>query len=118
MLTILVAEDENLARWSVAEFLREEKYDVDEAPDGETAINLIDSKRFDAVISDYRMPGGLTGLDVLRHYHHRCPDKAKVLMTAQNDVAQTEVEAIGGTYLSKPFLLEDLLGIINRRRDV
>jgi two-component system, response regulator PdtaR len=118
MIAILVAEDEDLARWSVAEFLREEKYQVDEVGDAQTAISLIDSKNFDAVITDYRMPGGLTGLDVLRHYHQRCPDKAKILITAQNDVSQTEVEAIGGTYLPKPFLLEDLLGIINRRRDI
>jgi DNA-binding NtrC family response regulator len=117
MRTVLVAEDEHLTRWSVAESLREENYEVDEASNGETAIDLINAKAFDAVITDYRMSGTINGLDVLKHYAQKSPGKTKVLMTADDD-AQYELDAIGGVLVSKPFLLEDLVGIINRRSEI
>lgn len=115
MKCILVAEDEQLARWSVSETLRLEHYEVAEAPDAQTAISLIDAKDFDAVVSDYRMPGPLDGLDVLKHFHELNPDKLIVLVTGQNGDKQGDIEAIGGIYLRKPVFIEDLLGIINRR---
>jgi DNA-binding NtrC family response regulator len=115
MTAILVAEDEQLTRWSVSETLRNEHYEVAEAPNAQAAINLLDEKNFDAVISDYQMPGTLTGLDVLKHYHEHCPNKLKVLITGQNSDTKTEIEAIGGIYLQKPVFLEDLLGIVTRR---
>lgn len=115
MKTILVAEDERLARWSVSEFLRTEHFNVIEAADGQTAMDLVDMKPFDIVISDYALPGKLNGLDVLRRYHERWPEKLKVLITGQNADIRTEVEALGGIYLQKPVFLEDLLAVVNSR---
>jgi DNA-binding NtrC family response regulator len=117
MRTVLVAEDEHLTRWSVAESLREENYEVEEASNGQKAIALINAKPFDAVITDYHMPGTINGIDVLRHYDRRAPGKTKVLITAEIG-AQQELKAIGGILVSKPFLLEDLVGIVNRRIEV
>jgi DNA-binding NtrC family response regulator len=115
MKAVLVAEDEPLARWSVSEFLRREGFEVAEADDGETAMELIDHEPFDIVISDYSLAGKLNGVDVLRHYHERRPEKLKVLITGQNGDAQADAEAIGGIYLRKPVFLEDLLAIVNSR---
>lgn len=115
MTAILVAEDEQFTRWSVSETLRMERYEVKEAADGQAAIHLIEAKTFDVVISDYSMPGQLTGLDVLMRYHQQYPDKLKVLLTGQDGDARRKVESIGGIYLRKPVFLEDLLGIINSR---
>jgi CheY-like chemotaxis protein len=55
-----------------------QKYEVYGARDGETAIDFINHKDFDAVISDYRMPGQVTGLEVLAHYHQRHAGRVKV----------------------------------------
>jgi hypothetical protein len=38
-----------------------------------------------------------------------------VLITALDGETRKEVESLGGVYIPKPFLLEDLLQIINRR---
>lgn len=115
MKTILVAEDEQFTRWTVSEFLRREHFEVTEAGDGATAIEFIDQRPFDAVISNYLMPGGLNGLDVLRRYHELSPEKLVVLVTGPDGVTKTEVEAIGGIYLEKPVFLEELLSILNSR---
>jgi DNA-binding NtrC family response regulator len=114
MKAVLVAEDEHLTRWSVAESLREEHYDVAEAGDGRKAIELITARTFDVVITDYWMPGTINGLDVLRYYQRVAPGRVKVLITSNAD-ANREVKALGGVLLSKPFLLEDLVGIVNSR---
>jgi CheY-like chemotaxis protein len=92
-----------------------EAYEVQEVGNGEAAVYLLRGKRFDAVISDYQLPGTLTGLDVLRDYHQLYPTRPMVLITAQDGETRKQVESIGGIYIAKPFLLEDLLQIINRR---
>lgn len=92
-----------------------QKYEVYGARDGETAIDFINHKDFDAVISDYRMPGQVTGLEVLAHYHQRHAGRVKVLITghATGDTQQ-EVEAIGGIFIRKPFVVEQLIDVIDR----
>jgi DNA-binding NtrC family response regulator len=110
MARVLVVEDEPFIRFDLAEFLRDRKYEVDEARDAKTAIDLIEIKSFVAVISDYRMPGALSGLDVLNYYHLRYPDNVKVLITAHGtDDIQKQVEAVGGVFLRKPFRYGDIL---------
>jgi DNA-binding NtrC family response regulator len=114
MTRVLVVEDEPLIRFDIADFLRTKHYEVDEARDGKTARDLIDIKSFDAVISDYRMPGVLSGLDVLNYYHLRHPANVKVLITGYGtDETKRQVEAVGGVFLRKPFLHGDLLSALN-----
>ena len=50
--TILVADDEGLARRSIAELLQEEGYQVYEAADGKAALQLLDEVDVDVVLTD------------------------------------------------------------------
>jgi CheY-like chemotaxis protein len=110
MKAVLVVEDEALIRLSLVETLGP-KYEVTEAGDGQSAIDFIGQKAFDALICDSHMPGTISGLDVLLHYHERHPANVKVLLTGQTSrEAQEQVKAIGGIYLTKPFAIEDLAG--------
>jgi hypothetical protein len=61
------------------------------------------------------MSGGVNGLDVLTYYHALCPENPAVLMTAQDGEMRNRVEALGGIYIRKPFFVEDLLAILNKR---
>jgi DNA-binding NtrC family response regulator len=115
MARILVAEDEHLTRWSVARTLRFARYEVDEARDGETAVKLLRTETYDAVVSDFRMPGVVNGLDVLTYYHALCPKNPVILITAQDQGVQKSLEALGGIYIRKPFFVEDLLAILEKR---
>ncbi|MGH7826049.1 MAG: response regulator [Candidatus Binatia bacterium] len=115
MACVLVAEDEPLVRLSLLDSLRMQKYEVYGARDGETAIEFMDHKSFDAVISDYRMPGRVTGIDVLTHFHVRHAGKVKVLITGYGTSdTQNQVEAIGGIFIPKPFVMEKLIDLIDR----
>ncbi len=113
--TIVVADDEALARQSVAEFLREEGYQVYEAADGEAALQLLDQFDVDLILSDLRMPG-VDGLAVLQKVREMYPQTMVVLMTAYASV-DTVVEALrlgAQDYLLKPLLFDDLLHKVHR----
>lgn len=108
--TILVVDDEGLARQSIAEALQEEGYQVYEAADGNTALKLLDEVDVDLVLSDLKMPGA-DGLEVLKKVREAYPQTMAMLMTAYASV-ETVVDALrlgAQDYLLKPLLLDDVL---------
>lgn len=66
MARILVVEDESITRASLAGVLRNEGYDVDEAGDGAQALNILEHRQFDLVITDLVMPQ-LNGFKLIEH---------------------------------------------------
>jgi DNA-binding NtrC family response regulator len=113
--TIVVADDEALARQSVAELLREESYHVYEAADGQAALQILEEVDVDLILSDLRMPG-VDGLAVLKKVREVYPQTMVVLMTAYASV-ETVVEALrlgAQDYLLKPLLFDDLLHKVRR----
>jgi DNA-binding NtrC family response regulator len=107
---ILVAEDQDAARMSLCELLREEGYQAYEAADGATALRLIDELDLDLVLTDLRIPGP-DGLAVLKHVREVSPQTLGILMTAYASV-DTAVEALhvgAQDYIIKPLIFEDVL---------
>ena len=108
--TVLVVEDQDSARESLAELLRGEGYEVHEAADGNAAISLVNQLDLDLVLTDLTMPGS-DGIGVLRHIRDVSPQTLVILMTAHASV-ETAVEAIrlgAQDYLLKPLIFEDVL---------
>ena len=108
--TILVAEDEGSVRESLGEVLRDEGYEVSLVCDGTAACTALETREFDIVLSDVRMPGA-DGLTVLQRAREVAPQTLVLLMTAHATV-ETAVEALrrgAQDYLLKPVIFEDLL---------
>jgi two-component system response regulator PilR (NtrC family) len=108
--TVLVVEDQDSARESLADLLRGEGYEVYEAADGNAAIALIDQHDLDLVLTDLMLPGS-DGMAVLRHVREVSPQTLVLLMTAHASV-ETAIEAIhlgAQDYLLKPLIFEDVL---------
>ncbi len=108
--TILVAEDQEVARQSLCELLREEGYQVHEAVDGTTAVRLVNELDLDLVLTDLMMPGA-DGLAVLKHVREVSPQTLVVIMTAHASV-DTAIEAMrlgAQDYILKPLIFEDVL---------
>jgi len=106
---ILIADDHDSLRRGLARGLTEAGHDVDEAPNGNAAIEKLHEGAFDVVLSDLKM-GGSDGLDVLRTAKALHPNTAVILMTAFGSV-HTAVEAmrIGAfDYVPKPFEIEEM----------
>ena len=106
---ILIADDHDALRRALARALTEAGHEVDEAPNGNFAIERLHEGPFDVVLSDLKM-GGSDGLDVLRSAKALHPAAAVILMTAFGSVG-TAVEAmkIGAfDYVQKPFEIEEM----------
>ena len=106
---ILIADDHDALRRGLARALTTAGHEVEEAPNGNQAIERLHEGHFDVVLSDLKM-GGSDGLDVLRTTKTLHPSTAVILMTAFGSV-HTAVEAmkIGAfDYVQKPFEIEEM----------
>jgi DNA-binding NtrC family response regulator len=114
--TVLLVEDNSLARRNIATFLERAGYQVAQADTGEDAVRLIQTTGdFDIVISDLRMPGMISGLDVLSHQNRIAPETGSILMTAfGSDQIKNQTSKLGAGYIEKPIKLDSLLQEIER----
>src|SRR5438045_5511045 len=106
---ILIADDHDALRRGLARGLAEAGHEIEEAPNGNAAIERLHDSHFDVILSDLKM-GGSDGLDVLRTARAMHPTTAVILMTAFGSV-NTAVEAmkIGAfDYVQKPFEIEEM----------
>ncbi len=106
---ILIADDHDALRRGLLRGLADAGHDVEEASNGNAAIERLHDGHYDVVLSDLKM-GGSDGLDVLRTTKALHPTTAVILMTAFGSIT-TAVEAmkIGAfDYVQKPFELEEM----------
>ena len=89
---ILVADDHDSLRRGLARALADAGHDVQEASNGNAALERLHEGGFDVVVTDFRM-GGADGLDVLRTAKALHPTTSVILMTAFGSI-QTAVEAM------------------------
>jgi two-component system, NtrC family, response regulator HydG len=116
MARILVVDDQEMMRDSLAATLVREGHEVIAAGDGAAAVaRLQGPTRFDLVISDLKMPK-MTGIELLAEVKRLRPDLPMVLMTAFATV-QTAVEAMklgAYDYIQKPFGGEEIKLLVDR----
>ena len=101
---ILIADDHDSLRRGLAQSVAEAGHDVEEAPNGNAAIEKLHEGFFDVVVSDLKM-GGSTGLEVLKTAKTLHPSSAIILMTAFGSVS-TAVEAMKSGHRAAFFSLE------------
>jgi len=108
-LRVLVVDDEP-HMLETLRFILQDRYRVQTASDGASAIAHAQESRPHAVLLDIIMPG-MSGLDALPRIKEASPDTEVVMVTAVNDVRKA-VEAMKAgafDYITKPFEEEDLV---------
>ncbi len=106
---ILIADDHDALRRGLVRALTAAGNDVDEAPDGNAAIQRLHNACFDVVLTDLRI-GGNDGFEVLRTAKALQPSAAVILMTASGSVT-VAVEAMKSgafDFVQKPFEIEEM----------
>ena len=101
---ILIIDDEEIMRESLAGWLARDGYGVDTAASGEEGLAKLQKTRFDILLVDIKMEG-MGGLEVLQKVKEDDPDVAVVMITAFGSIA-TAVESMRNgafDYLLKPF---------------
>ncbi len=112
---ILVVDDDRSICKMIGSLLDMEGYANQVVSRGEDALELLRTEPIDIVISDIYM-GDVSGLDVLAAAREALPEAEVVIMTAHGSV-ETAVRAVRNgafDYISKPFAVKDILGVIRR----
>jgi DNA-binding NtrC family response regulator len=111
---ILVVDDEELIRWSLAERMRAEGYDVVEAGTGAQALELA-RDGVDLALLDYKLPD-TDGVTLLRQIKELDADVLVIMLTAYASV-ETAVEAMRDGafhFANKPFDLDEVALLVSR----
>jgi two-component system, NtrC family, response regulator HydG len=115
MARILICDDQEMMRDSLAGLLGREGHEVAVAADGATAVSKLEGGRFDLLITDLKMPR-MTGMELLAESRRVRAEMPVVLMTAFATV-QTAVEAMklgAYDYIQKPFDGEEIKLLVER----
>jgi len=109
-ISVLIADDEDGLRSTIAAWLTDEGFVVEEAPDGKEAIRKVQEKDFDLALLDIKMPGA-NGLEVLRYIKKNSGSTEIVMMTGMSDVSMAvEAMKLGAReYLTKPIDMDQLV---------
>jgi DNA-binding NtrC family response regulator len=115
MEPVLLVEDKAELRAMLRKALERAGYTVDEAPDGNTAIDKVRSRRYQLVLSDLKLPGN-SGLDVLREARRVEPTLPVILVTAYGSVeeAVTAMKEGAFDFIQKPVDLDHLKLLLER----
>jgi DNA-binding NtrC family response regulator len=114
-LRVLVVDDDETIRTSLAEALASDAVEVCVAASAEAALALLGDATPDVVISDVRMPG-LDGIELLKLLRERAPVADVVIMTAYDDMPTVVTAMREGAcdFLPKPLDLHDLRRVLDR----
>lgn len=120
VLRVLLGEDDAQMRSLVANALRSEGFEVDEAADGEVMLEraatvaLERGGRYDLVVSDVRMPA-VDGFHIAATFRASDASVPVILMTAfGDDDSSARAAQLGVTMFYKPFKLAHLREVARR----
>jgi len=118
MPRILTIDDEKAIRFALKDILELEGYQVDQAEDGPTGLDLLIQQKYDVVLCDIKMPR-MDGMEVLERAQKIAPDAAFIMLSAHGNI-ELAVEATkkgAFDFLPKPPDLNRLLVTVRNALD-
>jgi two-component system nitrogen regulation response regulator NtrX len=118
MPKILIVDDEKAIRRTLKEILEYEKYDIEEAEDGEIGLEKIEKNNYDVIILDVKMPKK-DGIEVLTEMQQKGIDTPVIVLSGHGNI-ETAVEAVkkgAFDYIPKPPDLNRLLITVRNAMD-
>ena len=106
---ILIADDEEALRELLREQLSAQGYTIDEAPDGEVAVEKLQQGKYHLAILDINMPKK-NGLEVLKHIREQKLPMRVIMLTGRLGFSVGSESILLGAdeYITKPFDLDYL----------
>jgi two-component system response regulator PilR (NtrC family) len=96
--------------------LKRDGHEVSVAESGAQALEVLEQEKFEIVVTDLRMPGGVDGLKLLEVVKERKLDTEVILVTAfaSADTALAAMKTGAYDYLTKPFKVDEINAVIGR----
>jgi DNA-binding response OmpR family regulator len=107
MSKILIVEDEQHQRELYAMELQEEGYEVDQAPNGKEAVEMVKGNKYDLVILDIRMPE-MDGIEALGKILSRDKKIPIIIYTAYSNYKSNFMTWTADAYITKSSNLDEL----------
>lgn len=115
--TILVVDDSNAVRQSVAFILEQAGYSVVQAVDGLDGLSKASAQKFDLIITDVNMPN-LDGIGLVRKIRENPDNKFLPIIVLTTEAQKTKMdegkEAGATGWIVKPFDSDKLLGVVKK----
>ena len=112
---ILVVDDDPNIREACVEYLKMNRYSVDESKNGEECLRQLKQDYYQIILTDLMMPG-IDGIGVLKAVKKEYPQSDVIIMTAYGTI-ENAVEAMklgAYDYITKPFKIDELGMLIDR----
>lgn len=107
--SVLVVEDNDTARWILAEILAGEGYVVYEASDADDAVRrLAEHTDICAVVSDIEMPGSMDGLEMAALIRRKSP-RIGVILTSGRHCPEGAALPPATRFVAKPWAPKELI---------
>lgn len=115
MYRVLVVDDDADLRLTVASALSENHFLVDQASDGEEAVNRVRAGKYDLVLLDVNMPR-LSGLEALKEIKTHDPSIIVLILTAFANIRDAVESTKEGAYnyLEKPIKADNLVYMVEK----
>ncbi len=116
--SVLVADDEASIRHVLTIILTEHGYEVRAVSDGAEALKELQSRAYDVVVSDVRMPK-IDGLSLLKQAMAQWPDLTFLVMSAYGSKDQALEAVAAGAYdfIQKPFKPEEVVFVLKKAEE-
>lgn len=112
-MRILLVEDEKKIASFIERGLKEERYVIDVADEGEKSLFLAEVNNYDLIILDIMLPGR-DGISICKEIRHKNIDVPIIMLTARDRIGDKILGLDSGAddYLTKPFAFDELLARI------
>jgi len=106
---ILIIDDEDFILQLSSDILKKSEYSVETASDGKQGIKLLESDKFDLILTDIKMPN-INGLDVIRHVRINNKEIPIIVITGHGtlDIAIDSLRLGAQGFILKPFTPAEL----------
>ena len=114
-IKLLIVDDEEALRTILRDELANHGYDVKDADDGDTALDILKGNFQDVVILDVKMPK-IDGMEVLRRIRQNNLANKVIMLTGFDElkIARQSLQLGANDFMTKPFQFSTLFDCIER----
>jgi len=114
-LQVMVLDDEPIVGKRLKPALEKSGFDVEVFEDSQKALERLNEKEFDIVVTDLRMEE-VDGIQVLEHIMEKCKNTRVILITGYATVEVAREALVKGAFdfIAKPFKPRDLRAVVNK----
>jgi DNA-binding response OmpR family regulator len=115
--TVLLVDDDEIVRTALADLLRHKGFTVTVAASVVEALRLLNSQRYDVLLTDLHMPGAGDGLTVVSAMRHVSPTTVTILLSSfpEMEAASLAIRSQTDDILFKPMEISALAEAITAR---